>query len=303
MPDDIHVETHIVKFQSTGVPRRLFDVLETAAQRGRIVHVTGDIHFVVLGLLGRRSVLTVHDCGSSIDLGGELARSVYRTVWLRWPVRRATRVVAVSEFTKTELVAQTGIDPARISVIPTTIDNGFTPVPCATHDGPARLLFLGSTPNKNLSRCIDALAGLDVHLDVIGVIDPALQARLATADFSSTIYRGLTDPEVRARYELADVVLFPSTYEGFGMPIVEAQAVGRPVITSDRAPMNEVAGGAAHLVDPEDVASIRAGVERVLGDAVYRADLIDKGFVNRERYRPEVAARAYAQLYRELAQA
>jgi glycosyltransferase involved in cell wall biosynthesis len=85
------------------------------------------------------------------------------------------------------------------------------------------------------------------------------------------------------------------------MPIVEAQATGRPVVTSARAPMDEVAGGAACLVDPEDVASIRAGIERVLRDEKYRGELVRAGFVNRERFRPAAQARQYAEIYREMA--
>jgi glycosyltransferase involved in cell wall biosynthesis len=97
------------------------------------------------------------------------------------------------------------------------------------------------------------------------------------------------------------MLLFASTYEGFGLPIIEAQAVGRPVITSDLCSMPEAAGGAACLVDPYDVAAIRQAVLRVMEDHEYRDDLIARGLVNVERFRASKVAAQYAQLYRTVA--
>jgi glycosyltransferase involved in cell wall biosynthesis len=98
-----------------------------------------------------------------------------------------------------------------------------------------------------------------------------------------------------------DLLLFPSLHEGFGLPIVEAQATGRPVVTSDREPMTEVSGGAAVLVDPEDVASIRTGVLRVLEDHQLAAELVRRGRVNVGRFSASAVAAQYAAIYWELA--
>ena len=300
MPDDIDVRTRIMPFRSSAIVRRVGDLIATAVIRGDVVHVTGDIQFVALAVARRRSIVTMHDCGLAYGPNG-MTRRIFRSLWVRRPVRHAGRVVAVSDFTRRQLVELTGLPVERIDVIPTTIDDSFTPVPIGD---PQRavpvVLCFAATPNKNVERVIEAVTGLRMHLNIVGRLSEATTQRLAASALSWSNHIGLSDEALRQQYIEADLVLFPSTYEGFGMPIVEGQATGRPVVTSDRAPMNEVAGGAACLVDPDDPASIRAGVERVLNDAVYRRDLVVKGYKNRERFRPEVAARAYAQIYREM---
>jgi glycosyltransferase involved in cell wall biosynthesis len=96
------------------------------------------------------------------------------------------------------------------------------------------------------------------------------------------------------------MVVFVSTYEGFGLPIVEANATGRPVITSNICSMPEIAGSAACLVDPSDCSSIRQGILRVMNDDGYRAGLVAMGFDNVKRFRASLIAAQYAELYHDI---
>lgn len=283
---------------SSGVWRRLVIVADVARRRRAVVHVTGDIHFAVFGSRPRSSVLTVLDCAAGGGAG--LKGALFRRVWLRWPARRAGRVVAISHATAQELAAIAGIPVESVDVVPVPIDDALGAVDPPANPVPVLLCF-SQTPNKNVERVIEAVAGLEVHLRIIGRLGEAALALLRATGASFDNGVGLTDADLAHWYAGCDLLLFPSLYEGFGMPIVEAQAVGRPVITSARAPMDDVAGGAACLVDPEDVVAIREAVERVLGDGGYREELVRKGFANRERFRPRAIAEQYAQIYRVLA--
>jgi glycosyltransferase involved in cell wall biosynthesis len=110
----------------------------------------------------------------------------------------------------------------------------------------------------------------------------------------------LTRSEIVQQYESADMIVLPSTIEGFGLPILEANAVGRPVVTSNLSSMPEVAGDAACLVDPYDVESIRAGITRVLKEVQYRDDLVTNGLLNVQRFRANLIAAEYLRLYRRV---
>lgn len=96
------------------------------------------------------------------------------------------------------------------------------------------------------------------------------------------------------------MLCFVSLYEGFGMPIIEAQATGRPVVTSNLGAMAEVAGRGAHLVDPEESGSIRQGVVKILEDGAYREQLVEKGLKNVKRFRAETVAGQYMALYSDI---
>ena len=102
------------------------------------------------------------------------------------------------------------------------------------------------------------------------------------------------------KYINADIVSFVSTYEGFGMPILEAQTVGRVVLTSNISPMIEVSGSGACLVNPFGVSDIKEGFKRLISDDNYRNEIIRKGLVNSQKYKPEKIANEYVKLYLNL---
>ena len=284
---------------SNGIWPRIRIALTVRCGGHYINHITGDVHFVVLALPRRGSILTVHDCGF-MRHPNPLARWFLWLFWLKLPIAHAQVVTAISEATKAELIQFTGCDPAKIRVIPTIIKTHFSVQPKAFPASKPRILHIGTAPNKNLLRHIEAIAGIDCSFHVIGKLSAEVQQKLQAHHIDYCNEWDLTDAQVQAAYHNCDLLLFASTLEGFGMPILEAQTVGRPVVTSNSSSMPEVAGTAACLVDPLSVASIREGVQRVIQDAPYREGLIAAGFENVKRFQAETVARAYGELYGEV---
>jgi glycosyltransferase involved in cell wall biosynthesis len=181
-------------------------------------------------------------------------------------LRSARRVIAVSEFTASELEVLLGVPREKIRVVPNGVDASFTT------DGPradgAYVLAVGTLePRKNLTRAIEAAALAGVELRVVGA------RGWGGVDASGphvTWLGGVDDAELARQYRGSLCVVYPSLYEGFGIPVLEAMACGAAVVTSRGGATEEVAGDAAVLVDARDPAAIAAGIEEAIAR---RADL------------------------------
>lgn len=264
-----------------------------------INHITGDCYYVALFLPGKRTLVTVHDCGF-VNQNRGLKRWILKKILLEVPVAKAGYITAISEKTKQEIVLHTGCDPHKIAVIPNPIAPRLYFKEKSFDSENPILLFIGVTENKNLHRVAEALNGISCTLMIIGKLNSEHLNVLEGNNIRFTSRQGLTDAEMADQYAAADVVLFPSLYEGFGLPIIEGFKAGRVVVTSDRSPMKEVAQDAGCLVDPEDVHSISAGVLKVIEDHSYRSSLIQKGLEAVKQYEPEVIARKYYDLYKKV---
>ena len=299
----ISVEVWESPFASRGILSRLRAIFAMRALQADVYHVTGDVHFLTLGLRRPRTVLTVHDT-EFLDRASGIKRTLLWFFWFRLSLPRCRRIIAISEQTARDLRRVLPSIASRIEVIPNPVSIGFRHVPAGgnTESGaPLRILQIGTKTNKNLDRLARALQGLNVHLTIIGRLSQAQRVQFQACGIDHLDQSALTDDELQRAYVATDVVAFCSLSEGFGLPILEAQATGRPVITSDREPMSDVAGGAALLVDPEDVQAMRAGFTRLIAEPDLRADLIARGLRNVERFSAKKIAAAYARLYLSIA--
>lgn len=262
-------------------------------------HMTGDSTYVAVVLPSRQTIISIHDCGFFVRNRNIKTRCI-KWILLDIPVRHASYVHAISEKTKDEIVRLTGCHPDKIRVIANPVSPLLRQTPRDFRQSAPRLLFIGLTENKNFERACEAIEGIPCELVIIGKPNADQLNVLMRLKISHSIKHGLTEAEMAGAYENADIVYFPSLYEGFGLPVIEGFRAGRVVLTSDISPMREISEGAACLVDPLQPASIREGLLRLIRETGYREALVQRGLVVAERYTPEAKALEFSAFYQEV---
>ena len=280
-------------------------------------------HYVLPPLIHCRSVVTIHDCIHLMFpqyLPNRLAYAYARgAIWAA--TRRSDRILTVSETSKSDILRRFNVPADKIAVIYNAIDDRLRVPP--TEEAVARVrgryqldnpfvLYVGNIkPHKNLERLIDAFArlrrsGLD-HLTLLILGDEITKYQgLRRAVHQHKLHKavrflGFVPIEtLSVLYRLAAAFVFPSLYEGFGLPPLEAMSCGTPVVTSNASSMPEVVGEAAFLVDPYDPDSIADGMRQVLTDASLRATLIERGFERAKMYSWEKSVRRIREIYAEV---
>ena len=299
------IEKVEMPFTSKGIFSILFNLIFLTRFKKGLFHITGDVHYAILALPKDRTILTIHDLVFLHTYKG-LRRSLLKWIFLDLPVRKAKYITTISEKSKQEILDYTNCNPEKILVIPNPVDPIFstsTPLPSAglpTMVGkfnPATILFLGTKPNKNLELTIAALFGLDVHLRIIGELSRKQKEMLSKFNINYSSDFSISPEQLASEYSNADIILFPSTYEGFGLPVIEGFQAGKPVITSNISPMKEVAGEGALLAEPTSIASIREAVIKLLNDQTLKIQLVAAGKEKVKQYQPGFIAEAYQQLW------
>lgn len=293
------IQKVVSSYYSKGILPRLQAIFEMKKSKGQIFHVTGDVHYLCLGLPKEKTILTIHDLGFMQQKTG-LVRAFLKYFWITLPVRHCRYVTTVSEATRQDVLRYSNCASNKIKVIPTLINPVFQQKDKTFKQEKPTILHIGTAFNKNLERHIKAIAGLKVQLHIIGQLNKEQLELLSTYKIDFTNDYNISEEEIKQAYEQADILLFCSTLEGFGMPIIEAQKVGRVVITSNLSSMPEIAGEGACLVNPFSIDAIRKGVIKVIENTTYRKDLIHKGYKNCQKYAVEKVTAGYEQLYAQI---
>jgi glycosyltransferase involved in cell wall biosynthesis len=251
------------------------------------------------------AVVTVHDLSFERDraMMGLRDRVIFRTVVPR-AARRAARVLTVSEQTRRDLIEQYGLPEGRIVVTPNGVDPAFGPEGAREDDG-AYALFVGALqPRKDPVSAVEAIALVDGGLRLVfagpdkggGAALREAVARLGLEERVELL--GYVEQErLAALYRGAACLVFPSRYEGFGLPVVEAMACGTPVVAARTSALPEVAGDAAILVEPGSPAALAHGIQEALAD---RERLTAAGLERARRFSWRTTAERTLAVYREL---
>ena len=234
---------------------------------------------------GTTDVATIHDVWPFVDAPAEdprLAESRQRPFVVA--AQRANRIITDSEFSRSEILRHLGVDPDKIDVIPLGVDASALDgsAPPARLEGFARyVLFVGETEGrKDIATLLAAMARLPEPLrSTTALIVAGRVAASATVPHGVRVdFRGeVGDRELESLYAGAAVFAFPSRYEGFGLPLLEAMACGAPVVASDAASIPEAAGDAALFFTAGDAAACAAALERVLTDDALSSSLRQRG--------------------------
>lgn len=300
-----------LRWQQFGLPRR------ARAAGADLLHVTGfDAPWWKPGPV----ILTVH------DLVGPLFPAnlppISRLYWSRWlpsTIRWADRIIADSEHTKSDIGRLLGVATERIEVIHLGVDESFHPVDDEGALGTVRkkyalpqpfILYLGTLePRKGLDVLIaaygDLAADIPHHLVIAGkrgwYTEPLFQqVEALSLDQRVHFTSYVPDEDLAALYTLAHLFVYPSRYEGFGLPVLEAMACGVPVVCTHAASLPEVVGDAAFLVSPDDAEALVEAIRRVLHDKESRAEMRARGLERAARFTWKETARKTLQVYEEM---
>ena len=258
-------------------------------------------HSAALLIKVKPVVLTIHDLTEyQLKQHYSKSRMLYRKLMLPISTRLADRIITVSEYTKNEIIRILKVDEQKISILHNAANGRFKTVNHGTCKKVLEnkhkitfpfLLYIGQIqhPNKNLVGLLHAFARIKPSFDkpyklvFVGKEHLSSEIVYKTAGelnlTKDVVFTGYVPTEdLPFFYNAAEVFVYPSLYEGFGIPVVEAMACGCPVITSNRSSLPEVSGDAGLLVDPDDVDEIAEAMLKVLTDSAKREQMIEKGF-------------------------
>ncbi|MBN1934886.1 MAG: glycosyltransferase family 4 protein [Anaerolineae bacterium] len=292
------------------------------ALRRERVDVLHAMAFVSPVLSRLPTVITVFDLSFlKFPQAFQAANRFYLRTMTRLSVRRAEQVIAISEYTRQDVINRLGVPAERVQTVYCGVDPTFVPLSRPEIDAfkaekglPERfVLFLGTIePRKNVVRLIEAFAALAKHLSDVDLVVAGGKGWFFDPVFARVQELGLTDrvhfpgyvPEAEKRlwYNAAEVFCYPSLYEGFGLPPLEAMACGTPVIVSTAASLPEVVGEAGIAVDPQDTPGLSEAMHSLLDNASFdapslRAELSEKGSARARRFTWPEAARQTTQIY------
>ena len=295
--------------------------LSLARERVDLVH---EPHYVLPPLIQCRSVVTIHDCIHLMFpqyLPNKLAY-VYAKGSMWSASRKADRILTVSEASKRDILRFFDVPPDKVSVIYNAIDERFLAPANPDRMELVRqryqldhpfILYVGNIkPHKNIERLIDAFGRArsqcqgDLKLVIIGdeiSKYPGMRQSVHKHKLDKHVrFLGFQPMETLAAfYRLARAFVFPSLYEGFGLPPLEAMACGSPVVTSNLSSLPEVAGGAALLVDPYDADAIASAIVQAVTDDALRADLIRRGLERARSFSWPQSVKKIHEIYMQVA--
>jgi glycosyltransferase involved in cell wall biosynthesis len=246
----------------------------------------------------KKTINTILDLYSLKRLSG-IKKIIFKIFWLKLPLKKSRLIITISNKIKTELIKNFNTNKKLIKVIDVSINKKFSYKKQNRNQIP-NILIIGTSLNKNLENSIRSLKNFKCKLTIVGYIEKNYLNLLKNLNINYQNYVGISNNKVINLYKQSDILLFASIYEGFGIPILEAQKSGVPVVTSNLYPMKYVAGKGAYFVNPNNIKSIENGIKYIIQNKRLRKNLIKEGYKNEKRFNKDIIIQKYIECYNEL---
>lgn len=264
-----------------------------------VYHITGDVNYLWLFFPWNKTTMTCHDIGMYKNHSKTLKRILYVFVSFILSSYFLKKITVVSSLTKNDLIHYLHLNDNKIRVIPNPLSLPLRKKSKRFNKNCPTILQIGSGWHKNLEGLLESVKDIKCHVEIVGQPEEADMMRLVNYGIDYTISHHISVQELIRKYEECDILYFVSRSEGFGMPIIEAQTIGRVVLTANLEPTKSVAGDGALLLYPEDHEAIHAGLLKLIENDKLRQNLIEKGYKNAERYTPIGICKLYERFYIE----
>lgn len=287
----------VYKYEMRSFKYFFLDVINLWRLKADIYHVTGDVHYVASVLPLGKVVLTVLDVGHlKNDLKG-LKKLIFKIFWYTLPLMLSKQITVISKKTYIDLLELFNVNKNKLSIVDCCYGSDINISLRKFNKNCPNLLQIGTHRLKNIYRVVEALEGLNCVLTIIGKLDHELKEYLIQKKINYKNYFSISRQEILNQFSNADIVIFISLEEGFGIPVLEAQAAGKPLITSNIAPMSDNAGLGACLVDPRNIEEIRNAIVKITNDENFRKKIVLDGLQNVKRFSVENITKIYSNIY------
>lgn len=286
------------KFELSDRVHLFFDIFRLLLLKCDIYVITGDCNYISFFLSWKKPVVLIaHDIGHFVYTLGGIKKKIYGFFWWKLPLIVSRKVVCVSENTRQMITSTFTVDKNKLCTIHNSVNKRFFDIEAKSElNSIPVILQVGTANYKNILVVIKAIEGIKCKLVIVGSLTSEEIRLLNIKNISFKQYQSIEFNQLLELYSLCDIVTFVSIGEGFGLPIIEAQAASRPVIVSNLPPMSIIAGENACLVDPLSFVSVRQAINKVIVNNKYRKFLIKEGVVNAQKYHPKLKSKDYFDL-------
>ena len=265
-----------------------------------IIHITGDVNYFGIFLNKKKVILTIHDIGHYRNLKF-IKKIIYRLIWFELPLLFYSYIIFDSKITKKEY-SQISLSSQRIQKLFIFVEgSNLRKKNLKRHHKDLRILQIGTLPHKNLTNLIEACSTLDgVKLNIVGKIDERDTYLLRKYEIEYKNFTNTTNDVIEDLYLSSDLLTFLSLHEGFGLPVIEAQYHGLPVICSNIEPMIEIAGKGAIFLDPNKPSELRSTILKIQRNKLSLEQVAEDGLENAKRFDTNLVSDNHLHVYRQI---